>query len=79
MTLEQIERMPKSMLTLQDVAEYLQADPATLRLQAREDPEALGFPIICCGSRTKIPKEGFVHYCRYGRSIIQIVSEGSRA
>jgi hypothetical protein len=69
MTLDDIERIPKPMLLATDVAPYLGCDDGLIRLQAQREPEKLGFPVIVMGSRVKIPKEGFVHYCRYGRMV----------
>lgn len=63
-TLTEIEAIPKMILTPQDVADYLSVDPQLIRLQARKEPHKLGFPVIVVGSRTKIPKEGFIKYCR---------------
>jgi len=68
-TLEEIERIPKNMLLATDVASYLECDDGLIRLQAQREPEKLGFPVIVMGSRVKIPKQGFLHYCRYGQMI----------
>ncbi|WP_418427944.1 hypothetical protein [Anaerotruncus massiliensis (ex Liu et al. 2021)] len=70
MTLDQIEALDKDMLVPADIYEYLDTDPNTLRWQARNEPEKLGFPVIVTKSRIKIPKDGFVFFCRYGRPII---------
>ena len=64
MTLKEVEAMPREVLTPAIVASVLEADPQELRMQARERPELLGFPVICIGTRVKIPKEGFLLYCR---------------
>jgi len=71
MTLEDIEKIPKTMLLATDIAPYLGCDDGLIRLQAQKDPSKLGFPVIVMGSRVKIPKEGFIHYCRYGRMVYQ--------
>ena len=70
MTIEDIERLDKSMLTCADVAPLLGFDANSLRLQAREDPVLLGFPVIVAGTRVQIPKEGFLRYIRFGRPIL---------
>jgi hypothetical protein len=67
MTLEDIEKLNKNMLVAADVAPYLECNPNLIRWQAQEEPEKLGFPVIVAHSRVKIPKEGFVNFCRYGR------------
>ena len=63
-TLEEIEACQKTMLVATDVAEYLCTDPHSIRVAARQAPGLLGFPVIVAGSRTLIPKEGFVRFCR---------------
>lgn len=70
MTLAEIEKLPKTMLVAEDVCSYLEADPNTLRWQAQNEPEKLGFPVIVSKSRVKIPKDAFVFFCRYGRPVI---------
>lgn len=61
-TLSEVERSKKSMLTAVDIAPILRSDPQLIRMQARERPELLGFPVICVGSRVKIPREGFLRF-----------------
>ena len=63
MTLKEIEEMDRDMLTPVIVSKYLGCDDHTIRLQARERPDLLGFPVICIGNRVKIPKAAFVAYC----------------
>ena len=64
MTLKEIEAMDRQMLTPAIVAPVLGCDQQTLRMQARERPDLLGFPTIIIGNRVKIPKEGFLAYCK---------------
>lgn len=33
------------------------------------DPNKLGFPVIVTGTRVRIPKYGFIHFCKYGRNL----------
>ena len=70
-TLKDIEQMDCDFLTAAQVAQVTGSDPAFIRLQAHEDPDALGYPICVQGSRIKIPREGFLFWARYGRPIIQ--------
>lgn len=63
-TLQEIENCGKDMLIPADIADYIGADPQSIRLQARANAAALGFPVIVIGNRTIIPREGFVRYCR---------------
>ncbi len=66
MSLTEIEALPKDVLIPTDIAEYLNYDPHYIRMQAREKPELLGFPVIVIGNRTKIPRAAFVNWCRNG-------------
>ena len=70
MTIEDVERIDKIMLTAADVAPILGFDANSIRLQAREDPSLLGFPVVVAGTRVQIPKEGFLHFMRFGRTVI---------
>lgn len=66
-TLQEIEAFPKEMLTAEQIAPILGADVHSIRLQAHSDPKALGFPVIVIKRRVKIPRQGFLNYCRaYG-------------
>lgn len=63
-TLEDIEDLDSEMLTAQQIAPILCANPETIRLQARERPELLGFPVIVMGNRVKIPRQPFLSFMR---------------
>lgn len=63
-TLRDVAESKKLMLTAVDIAPILRSDPQLIRMQARERPELLGFPVVCIGSRVKIPKEGFLRHIR---------------
>lgn len=63
-TLQEIEACPKAMLVPTDVAGYLGCDAQSIRLAAHQAPGLLGFPVIVVGTRTLIPREGFVRFCR---------------
>lgn len=67
-TLQEIESCGKEMLSLADIAPVIGCDQHSIRLQAREDAKALGFPVIVIGTRTYIPRDGFVNFCR-GREV----------
>ena len=64
MTLFEIENMAEEVLTCKQVAPLLKANPYTLHMQAMEDPSMLGFPVIVCGRRVKIPKRPFLRFMR---------------
>lgn len=63
-TLAEIENCGKDMLMPSDVAGFLGCDAHSIRLQARANPAALGFPVIVIGNQTRFPREGFVRFCR---------------
>lgn len=67
MTLSELESIDREYLLVDEVAEFLDAAPQTIRIQAQHEPEKLGFPVVVCGNRVKIPKDGFLYFCRYGR------------
>lgn len=64
MTLEQIEALPTEVLTCQQIAPLLGANPATIHGQATERPELLGFPVIVAGRRVRIPKAAFIKFMK---------------
>ena len=65
MTLEEVRTSTKPMLTPADVAEILGSDPHSIRLQAKREPDKLGFPVCVVGNRVKIPRTGFLRW--YGK------------
>lgn len=68
MTLDDIRRMDRAVITPAIAAQVLSCDPAYIRVAARDAPEQLGFPVVRIGSRTKIPREAFVRYMEGGRT-----------
>jgi len=60
MTLEEIKASDALFLTPCQVAPVLGCDPHIIRLQARNDPSKLGFPVTVIKSRTKIPRKQFL-------------------
>lgn len=62
MTLDEIRTSDKPFLGPADVAGVLGCDAQSIRLQAREFPEALGFPVICVRNRVKIPRKPFLRF-----------------
>ena len=66
MTLQEIENSTKEVLTCADVAPVLKCNPATLHMQAIEQPWRLGFPVIVMGSRVKIPRKPFLNFMNGG-------------
>ncbi len=66
MTLIEIKKTDKEILLASDIAECLGIDPQDIRDQAHRDPDKLGFPVIVTGARVKIPRDGFLHFIKYG-------------
>lgn len=66
MTLDDIAALPREFLRAEDVAPYIGIHPQSIRSQAQADPSKLGFPVIVHGTRVKIPRDGFVYFCKYG-------------
>ena len=60
--LESIRSMSDTMITPEMASEVIGCDPQYIRLAARWDPEALGFPVTVSGNRTHIPRASFLRY-----------------
>ena len=68
MTLKEIEESGKEVLTCAEVAPVLKCNPATLHMQAMEEPWRLGFPAIVMGRRVKNARRPFLSYVKGGRA-----------
>lgn len=64
MTLQEIEAMEQDWLTAEIVAANIGFNPQSIRDMAATDPKKLGFPVVVCGHRVKIPREGFLAFAR---------------
>ena len=62
MTFADIENIREEVLTPLQVGAYLHVNPQSIRQQAKEAPEMLGFPVIVIGSRVLIPKRAFIQF-----------------
>jgi len=62
MTIDELRACPRDVLTAEDVAPLLRSNPQAIRMTARQNPERLGFPVVCVGRRVKIPKEPFLRH-----------------
>ncbi|MCM1335382.1 MAG: hypothetical protein NC084_10875 [Bacteroides sp.] len=69
-TLAEIEAIASPILIPRQIAGYLGCSQYGINLMARSEPEALGFPVIVIGNRVKIPKEGFLNYCRGKKELL---------
>ena len=62
LTLDELAALPVEVLTPAQIAPVLHLDQDTIRGQARECPELLGFPVVVAGNRVKIPKRPFLRF-----------------
>lgn len=65
MTLSDIQRMDKPLLSVREVADVLGVDPQGIRTAAHQQPDRLGFPTIICGRRgrtIKVPRIPFLQF-----------------
>ena len=67
MTLNDIKAINREYLLPREVADVLGTDPQAIRTWAHKCPERMGFPVLCIGSRVKIPKQGFLRYMNGGQ------------
>ena len=65
--LEEVEALPKEVLTCDQVSRVLSMNPGYLHKMAIEHPEQLGFPVIVTGSYVRIPKAAFLLFMKEGR------------
>ena len=62
MTMAEIRASDKDMLIPTDINKILGCDAHTIRIQARDFPESLGFPVTVIGNRTLIPRKAFLRF-----------------
>lgn len=70
MKLADLEKLDCDFLTAAQVAEVTGSGEHFIRIQAHENPEALGFPVCVQGRKVKIPREGFIFWAKFGRPVI---------
>lgn len=61
-TLEEVKEMEQEMLTPSIVGRVIGCDPYYISLQARQNPNLLGFPVHVHGNRTLVPKRAFIRW-----------------
>ena len=66
MTLDDIEAMTATTISPAQAASVIGCNEQALRIQARERPEWLGFPVIRINNQIKIPREAFLRYMGRG-------------
>ncbi len=64
LSLKDIAQLPGEMLTPEQVASVLEMNAHTIRVQAGQNPDVFGFPVMVVGTRVKIPKQPFLLYMR---------------
>ena len=64
MTLEEIEALPKEMLTPTDIAGYIGCQPYAINVRVKKVKNPFPFPVIVIGNRVKIPKAPFIKAMR---------------
>lgn len=74
MTLAEIENLDCDFLTVAQVAECIHCGPQLIRDEAGKNPKFLGFPIMKAGHAWRIPRLGFVRWCKGEIPVMQIVS-----
>ena len=62
MTIDEIRRSDKTMLTPTDIAPVLGCHPYSLNIAAKTDIKVLGFPASLIGTRLRIPRVGFLRW-----------------
>lgn len=62
MTIDDLTTLDTPTITPAQAGSILGIDPNTIRWQARDNPAALGFPVIVVKSRTYIPRIPFIRF-----------------
>ena len=62
MTLEEIKKLKRNILTPYDIAPLLGCDPVNIRAQAENDINSFGFPACKVKSRVKFPRQAFIDW-----------------
>lgn len=64
MTLAELEKLPKEVLTPADIAPILGCAPYSINVATKDGNNPFPFPIIRMGSRVRIPKMPFIKAMR---------------
>lgn len=62
MTLDELRALDDPMITPVKASKILGCAPYSINVQARTNPEALGFPVCVIGTRVKIPRLAFIRW-----------------
>lgn len=61
-TIDEIRKSDKSVLTPTDIAPVLGCHPYAINVQAKADASKLGFSVCMIGSRVKVPRAAFLRW-----------------
>nr|DAJ19908.1 MAG TPA: excisionase [Siphoviridae sp. ctedi74] len=62
MTLEELKLSEKETISAAVAGKVLGVDPQLIRVQARQNKDALGFPVILLGRNVRIPRRSFIAF-----------------
>ena len=62
MTIEELKSYDKDFVFADDIKSIVGIDPANIRKQAHENPSKLGFPVMVCGTKVRIPRKAFIKF-----------------
>ena len=68
-TIDEIRAVSKEYLTPRQASGILNCNPYLINVQAKSNPDGLGFPVIVIGSRVRIPKNPFIDFVTGGAKI----------
>jgi hypothetical protein len=63
-TLAELEADTRDFVSPADVAQIIGIRPYAINLCARDNPEALGFPVVRVNSRVRIPRLAFIKFVK---------------
>lgn len=66
MTMQELKKLDQPFVLVSQVAEIIGAAPQAIRVQARDNPDALGFPVTRIGCKTYIPRLAFIKFVENG-------------
>lgn len=61
-TIEGIAAIPREFIFAEEAAVFTNQHPQSIRIQAREDPAKLGYPVSVCNGILMIPKWPFIAF-----------------
>lgn len=74
-TLDEVQKIPSAVLTMEQIAPILGRSAENLLAAARSPKANLGFAVIVTDTRVMVPKEAFLYFMKYGNAPIQIMKQ----